>query len=718
MKALCLHPLFFAGAAVRLALVLALAPAALDDWYAPFLQASVERFGLDPWGAWLAAGGDPLAFPYGYAMWLAFLPFALAGELLSLPAQYGYWATLAAVDVGLLACLRRLLPDLPARQLLVYYWLSPIVLLAGYALGLNDLVPVLLMTLAFVLARPPAMRAQLAWSGAVCALAVSAKLSMVVCVPFFLIYLYNGKLLRRHLPAFLAGLALSAACFIAPFLLSQDGWRMLFENPEMQRVYRLRFTFDDGVSLYIVPALYMVALYWVWVMKRINFELFLAGTSVSFLLVTLFASTSPGWFIWNMPFLLFFLSTGHFSTRLLVGALSAAYALDTLLSTPFRLADGAVLEPGRWAAAVAAEQLPSLVHTALVVAGVVLVFHVWRNLVARNDFYRLSRKPFVLGIAGDSGSGKSTLAAALADVIGTHSIVEVSGDDYHHWDRHSPMWKALTHLNPAANDLERLGDDLTAMADRMTIVSPKYDHALGKMSVAAPVGSNDFIMATGLHTLYTSALREVYDLKVYLDMDEGLRRHFKQRRDAAHRGYSAAQVAEQLRRREDDSRRFIRPQRAHADLVFSLQPGRPEALPQADGGGAGSGGAGEAGGSGGAGDPGLHLRLKVRAVHIPKEASLIRALIGVCGLHVDVTPGAAGADAPASAAGAAAGDEKLEMTIDGEVSAADIALAAEMTCGRVLELLDMHPRWQDGVTGLMQVVTLCHIDRALTRRLA
>lgn len=701
MKALCLHPLFFAGAAVRLGLVLAVAPAALDEWYAPFLQASVDRFGLDPWGTWLAAGGDPLAFPYGYAMWLAFLPFALAGELLSLPAQYGYWATLAAVDVGLLACLRRLLPDLPARQLLVYYWLSPIVLLAGYGLGLNDLVPVLLMTLAFVLARPPAMKAQLAWSGAVCALAVSAKLSMVICVPFFLIYLYNGKLLRRHLPAFLTGLALSAVCFIAPFLLSQDGWRMLFENPEMQRVYRLRFTFDDGVSLYIVPALYMVALYWVWVMKRINFDLFLAGTSVSFLLVTLFASTSPGWFIWNLPFLLFYLSTGHFSTRLLVGALSAAYALDTLLSSSFRLADGSVLELGRAAAAAtataAAEQLPSLVHTALVVAGVVLVFHVWRNLVGRNDFYRLSRKPFVLGIAGDSGSGKSTLAAALAKVIGTHSIVEVSGDDYHHWDRHSPMWKALTHLNPAANDLERLGDDLTAMADRMTIVSPKYDHAIGKMSVAAPVGSNDFIMATGLHTLYTSALREVYDLKVFLDMDEGLRRHFKERRDAAHRGYSAAQVADQLQRRAEDSRRFIRPQRAHADLVFSLQPGRPEALsPQADG-GSGSGGAE------------LHLRLKVDAVHIPKEASLIRALIGVCGLHVDVAPG------PGDGAG---GDERLEMTIDGEVSAADIALVAEMTCGRVLELLDMNPRWQDGVTGLMQVVTLCHIDRALTRRLA
>ena len=684
MKALCLHPLFFIGAAVRLALVVALAPAALGDWYAPFLQASVNRLGLDPWSTWLAEGGDLLAFPYGYVMWLIFLPLTLVADTLSLPAQYGYWATLATVDVGLLAGLRRLLPGIPAARFLACYWLSPIVLLASYGLGLNDLVPVLLMTLALVLTRAssPATKTQFACAGAVCGLAVSAKLGMVVCVPFFLIYLYNGKLLRQHLPAFLGGLSLSAVCFIAPFLLSPGGWRMLFENPEMQRVYHLRFTLDNGISVYIVPALYVVALYGVWMMKRINFDLFLIGTSISFLLVTLFAATSPGWFVWNVPFLMFYLSIGNLSTRLLVGALSAAYTLDTLFSTPFLPAAGAPFELGR----LTAEPLPSLVHTTLVAVGLVLVLHVWRHLIERNDFYRISRRPFVLGIAGDSGSGKSSLAGALTKVLGAHSVVEVSGDDYHHWDRHNPMWKALTHLNPAANDLERLADDLATVADRKTILSPRYDHASGKMSTdLLPVGSNDFIVATGLHTLYTPVLREICDLKIYLDPDDALRRHFKQKRDTAHRGYPAAKVEDILRRRENDARRFIRPQRMHADLTFSLQPAQPEALPSVTD------------------DSELHLKLKVDAVHIAKESSLIRALIGVCGLHVDVTSDGS--------------ERRMQMVIEGEVSAPDIALMAEMTCGRMLELLDINPQWGDGVTGLMQAITLCHIDQVLTRRM-
>ena len=118
-------------------------PSALSDCYAPFLQASVSWLGFDPWSSWLG----PLAFPYGYVMWLTFLPLTLVAAMLALLAHYGYWATLAAIHTGLLFSLRRLLPDLPTRQLLIYYWLSPIVLLASYGPGLNDLVPLLLMAL-------------------------------------------------------------------------------------------------------------------------------------------------------------------------------------------------------------------------------------------------------------------------------------------------------------------------------------------------------------------------------------------------------------------------------------------------------------------------------------------------------------------------------------------------------------------------------------------
>ncbi len=677
MKALSLHPLFFVGAAIRLGLVLALAPVAMNDWYAPFMQASASRLDFDPWSGWLAAGGDPLAFPYGYVMWLTFLPSAWLAEALVLPAQYGYWLTLVAVDVGLLYSLHRLVPGMPTHRLLTWYWLSPLVLLATYGLGLNDLVPILLLTLALVLMRQPVTKAQSACAGAVCALAVSAKLSMVVSIPFFLIYLHNGKLLRSHLPAFLAGLSLSTLCVIGPSLLSPSNMHMLWENPQMQNIYQLMFGLNNGLSFYIVPTLYILTLYSVWTIGRINFDLFLTGTGVSFLLVTLFAATSPGWFIWNMPFLMFCLFIGSRSTRLLVGVFVVFYLLSISVSTPFHLADGSRFD----ISVLVPERLPSLLHTAFIVAGVVLAAHTWRHLITRNDFYRLSRKPFLFGIAGDSGSGKSTLADALTKLLGTHSVVEVSGDNYHLWDRRGGMWKVLTHLNPAANDLSRLGNDLVTMAKRAPISSPQYDHAIGKLREAATVPSNDFIIVTGLHAFYLSTLRRLYDLRIYLDMDEPLRRYFKHMRDTEQRGYSAQAVADNQRRREEDAQRFVRPQRAHADLIFSLQPTQPEALSRL------------------APTP-PRLMLKVCATRTVHDSSLIHALIGLCNLHVNTTPD----------------DDKMHMAIEGEVSAPDIALVAELTCSRVLDLLDTRPQWQDGVTGLMQVIVLCHIDHALTGR--
>src|SRR5450830_1645246 len=144
MKKLCLHPLFLLGAVIRLGLIFTVLPLAVTEWYVPFLTASTAHLTFDPWAAWLSQGGTLAAFPYGYAMWLAFLPLTLLCKLLGVPLFYGYAFTLLVADFGLLLVLRKLLPN-HDRLLLAIYWLSPIVLLASYELGYNDLIPVFLL---------------------------------------------------------------------------------------------------------------------------------------------------------------------------------------------------------------------------------------------------------------------------------------------------------------------------------------------------------------------------------------------------------------------------------------------------------------------------------------------------------------------------------------------------------------------------------------------
>jgi uridine kinase len=316
----------------------------------------------------------------------------------------------------------------------------------------------------------------------------------------------------------------------------------------------------------------------------------------------------------------------------------------------------------------------------MVATGIILAVRIWRETVSRNDYFRLSRKPFVLGIAGDSGAGKDTFANAIKELFGHHSVTTLSGDDYHLWDRQKPMWQVMTHLNPRANDLEGFANDLVALTDGKSIKSMHYDHQSGRMSRPFKIKSNDIIIASGLHALYMPILRECYNLSVYLDIDEGLRRHFKLQRDVNQRGHTVERVLSSFEKREPDSVRFIRPQATHADLVLSLQPIHPRM----------------------SGKQPLRFKLVACSRHGLNELSLTRVLIGVCGLHVDMAM--------------SQDTSRVELTIEGESSAQDIELAARMICPRIFEFLDIYPKWQDGVVGLMQLITLSHINQALTKR--
>jgi phosphoribulokinase len=69
----------------------------------------------------------------------------------------------------------------------------------------------------------------------------------------------------------------------------------------------------------------------------------------------------------------------------------------------------------------------------------------------------------------------------------------------------------------------------------------------------------------------TRAMRDCYDVKIYLDPEEDLRRRWKIGRDTTKRGYSEAQVIASLEKRKDDSPAFIHPQRMFADIIIRFQ---------------------------------------------------------------------------------------------------------------------------------------------------
>jgi phosphoribulokinase len=182
-------------------------------------------------------------------------------------------------------------------------------------------------------------------------------------------------------------------------------------------------------------------------------------------------------------------------------------------------------------------------------------------------------RPILLGIVGDSAAGKTTLTRGLVRILGEQQVTHVSADHYHRYDRRQRAERGLTPLHPDCNYLDILEQHIRHLRAGEPIVKPVYRHQDGTFAAAEYVRPAQFTIVEGLLGFHTAAMRDNYDVRVFLDPPEDLRRTWKVQRDCSRRGYTTDQVLEELDRREGDAEAFIRPQRRYADIVISFTPG-------------------------------------------------------------------------------------------------------------------------------------------------
>ncbi len=189
----------------------------------------------------------------------------------------------------------------------------------------------------------------------------------------------------------------------------------------------------------------------------------------------------------------------------------------------------------------------------------------------------MHERPIILGVVGDSATGKTTVTDGLVKLIGPERVTYICTDDYHKYDRVERAKRNITALHPECNYIDILELDLQRLAYGQPILKPVYDHGSGTFQRPVYIKPRPFVLVEGLLGFYTAAMRQVYDLMVYLDPDERLRRLWKIRRDTTKRHYTPEQVIKQIETREPDSCRFIRPQSRYADIVVQFYP--PDDIP-------------------------------------------------------------------------------------------------------------------------------------------
>ena len=181
-------------------------------------------------------------------------------------------------------------------------------------------------------------------------------------------------------------------------------------------------------------------------------------------------------------------------------------------------------------------------------------------------------RPVMLAIAGDSAAGKTTITSGLVRALGEDQCTAVCVDDYHRYDRAERRRLPFTALHPDCNYVDIMEQQLQLLATGHPILKPVYDHHTGQLTRPEYVEPRRFVIVEGLLPLHTKLAAACFDVTVYLNPPEKIRREWKVKRDTGQRGYTPEQVLAELRRREPESEAFIRPQRRRADLVVRVAP--------------------------------------------------------------------------------------------------------------------------------------------------
>ena len=180
-------------------------------------------------------------------------------------------------------------------------------------------------------------------------------------------------------------------------------------------------------------------------------------------------------------------------------------------------------------------------------------------------------KPFIIGIAGGSGSGKSTVARNVAQALETESVAFIDMDAYYLNYAHLPIAerRKINWDHPDAFDWELLVCQLANLAAGQSIEKPVYDfvtHTRSERRVVVPPAR--VVVIDGILLLSDARVRDLCDVKVFVDADADIRLMRRLRRDINKRGRSLDEVLDQyLTTVQPMHLQFVEPSKRYADVI-------------------------------------------------------------------------------------------------------------------------------------------------------
>ena len=181
---------------------------------------------------------------------------------------------------------------------------------------------------------------------------------------------------------------------------------------------------------------------------------------------------------------------------------------------------------------------------------------------------------FVIGVAGGSGSGKTTVVRRIVDSLGPEHVTLLDHDRYYR-DRNDLRLEeraALNYDHPDSLETDLMVQHVRRLKAGQAVEAPRYDftrHA--RLTEKDTVQPRRALIVEGILILTDAALRELMDIKVFVDTDSDTRFIRRLQRDVAERGRTMASVIDQYQSTvKPMHREFVEPSKRYADVIIPL----------------------------------------------------------------------------------------------------------------------------------------------------
>jgi uridine kinase len=179
---------------------------------------------------------------------------------------------------------------------------------------------------------------------------------------------------------------------------------------------------------------------------------------------------------------------------------------------------------------------------------------------------------YIIGIAGGTGSGKTTVVKKIMKALEGESVAVIPQDSYYNDNTHLTMdeRRLINYDHPDAFDWDLMYQQISALRTGKSIEQPTYDYITSnRMSETIHITPCKVIIIEGIMALYHSNLRELMDLKIFVDTDADVRLIRNILRDTVERGRTPEMVIERyLKVLKPMHEQFIEPTKKYADLII------------------------------------------------------------------------------------------------------------------------------------------------------